>query len=197
MNKIKMDQKEYTILGLMLMTLLVTRLKFAGSPAHLLPDATLAIYFLGGLYLRNYLVTPIFLLTTGAADYFSIQNGVSNWCITPAYLFLIPTYLIMWAGGKGFSNLTNESLRTTLPTLIICSTMAFFVSSGGYYMFSGRYEGEQIFIKFSYALAIYYPAYIGSAVLYFVAAYFALTYKLSGSRLGKRMSSYKPISRKP
>jgi hypothetical protein len=197
MYDVKMNQKEYATLGLMLITLLISRLKFAGSPAHLLPDATLAIFFLGGLYLRNYLITPIFLLTAGASDYFSIQNGVSSWCITPAYLLLIPTYLIMWAGGRRFSNLKNESLRTTLPTLIICSTLAFFVSSGGYYIFSGRYQGEQIFIKFSYALANYYPAYVGSALLYFVAAYFSFTYKINGPGVGKRLPSYNRISRNP
>jgi hypothetical protein len=43
---------------------------------------------------------PVFMLACVAIDYFVIAGGVSAYCFTPAYPFLIPAYLSLWASGR-------------------------------------------------------------------------------------------------
>jgi hypothetical protein len=105
-------------------------------------------------------------------DYFAVRNGVSGWCITPAYGFLIPTYLTMWYGGKSFSGLDIVSVRQGLAfagALLACSALAFTISSGGFYLFSG-YFAEPTGAEFLQRVVRYAPSYIGNIFVYMTPA---------------------------
>jgi hypothetical protein len=81
--------------------MLATRYHNFGSALHL-PDASLAMFFLAGFYLRPAWLFPFYLLEAGLIYYLVIMlGGVSDWCVTPAYGFLIPTYACLWYGGRG------------------------------------------------------------------------------------------------
>src|ERR1035438_5697145 len=86
--------------GLML-AMAATRFNHFGS-AFSLPDASWSVFFLGGLYLSKYTRISIavfiaLLLQAGLMDsYVTTIQGVSDWCVTPAYWFLIPTYGSLW-----------------------------------------------------------------------------------------------------
>jgi len=77
-----------------------TRFHHFGSPLHL-PDASLAVFFLGGLALGNAALFAAFLAEAALVDWLAIAwGGVSGWCVTPAYAFLIPACASLWAAGR-------------------------------------------------------------------------------------------------
>ena len=63
-------------------------------------DATLAVFFLGGLFLRRAGWLGLFLATAGLVDFLAVQTGTSAWCITPGYALLAPAYGALWLAGR-------------------------------------------------------------------------------------------------
>lgn len=63
-------------------------------------DATLAVFFLGGLFLRRAGWLGLFLATAGVIDFLAVQGGTSAWCITPGYALLAPAYGALWLAGR-------------------------------------------------------------------------------------------------
>lgn len=133
-----------------------------------LPNATLAIFFIAGIYFRGALTPNLLLLSAGFIDFFAVKSGVSSWCMTPAYGFLVPTYLCLWFAG---AQLANPEIRTFREgaqisfLLLMSSTMAFIISTGSYHLFSGRFVDVPV-IEQAINSMKYYPGYIGTAFLY-------------------------------
>ena len=92
MNATAIPRTSLVIALLLAAVMAATRFHHFGS-AISLPDASLAIFFLAGFYLRSPLLFAGFLAEAALVDYLAITyGGVSDWCISPAYVFLIPTY---------------------------------------------------------------------------------------------------------
>jgi hypothetical protein len=105
-------------------------------------------------------------------DYLVIQGGVSSYCFTPGYLFLIPTHLALWGAGRwasldaGFK--PTQLLRTALALTIGCSA-AFIISNAGFYWFSGYFANMSAF-NFADSVAHYFPDYLRISSLYIAVA---------------------------
>lgn len=82
-----------------------TRFNHFGSAVSL-PDASYAVFFLGGLYLTRSASMSVaafiaLILEAGWIDYYATSvQGVADWCMSPAYWFLIPTYASLWLVGR-------------------------------------------------------------------------------------------------
>ena len=113
MTTISIKSKEAYGLAACVALMIVTRGKHLGIGFNL-PDATLAIFFIAGIYLRRIAYPVLLMAAATLIDYFAVRHGASGWCITPAYAFLIPTYLTMWCGGKFFASLDIASVRQGL-----------------------------------------------------------------------------------
>ncbi|MBI5428766.1 MAG: hypothetical protein HZA02_10935, partial [Nitrospinae bacterium] len=103
------------------------------KPVASFPNATLAIFFIAGIYLREYFYPALLFLAAGLIDYVAIQNGASGWCVTPAYIALVPAYLAPWFGGRQFTSLEIGSVRAALSmagVLLAGSTVSFLISNG-------------------------------------------------------------------
>lgn len=163
----KSDQffKIKLLLGLVLLMVLT---RYSAFHTWGLPSATLAIFFVAGIYLRQFIYPALLLTTAGLTDYFSIQAGTSDWCITPAYMFLVPTYLCLWFAGRQFENLHVRALKEfshVVFFLLVSSTAAFIISTGSYHLLSGRYDDVPI-LEQAVGSMKYYPRYIGGAFFY-------------------------------
>lgn len=167
-----------------------TRFHHFGSVTFL-PDASLAVFFLAGLYLtrpitfassdrepsetgaaRWLMPAGIFvflLLEAGLIDYLAIRyGGVSDWCVTPAYWFLIPTYGVMYlAGGwcARFDPLTKSGAVKTAGMLLMASTTAFLISNGSFYLFTDRFA-EMNWMAYADRTAPYLLSYVTYTVIY-------------------------------
>ncbi|GLQ50419.1 hypothetical protein ACFFJT_12970 [Dyella flava] len=127
-----------------LLTLLMvtTRFKHFGDALHL-PDASMAVFFLGGLYLRRHAVFVFFVLLAVLLDYLSIHYaGVSDFCVTAAYAFLPLAYAALWYGGRLYTRELTDSMRSLLGAFVVatvCAALSFAISNGSFYWLGGRY----------------------------------------------------------
>jgi len=135
---------------------------------HHLPGASWAVFFLAGVYLRPVWTLPLFLGQAFLMDFAALTwGGSSAGCFTAAYTMLVPAYASLWLAGRWYARHHRFAVTTllTLGAALLAGTLACeLFSSGGYYLFSGRFEptlGE-----FAGRVAQYYPAYLGSAAFY-------------------------------
>lgn len=136
---------------------------------HALPDASWAIFFLAGLYLRPRWFVPALMLEAALVDYLAIAvGGVSGFCVSPAYGFLIPSYAALFLAGRVYAGRHRQSW-SALPWLLGCAlvgaVLAELFSSGGFYFFSGRFA-EPSLAGFVPRLTAYFPAMLSSMALY-------------------------------
>lgn len=148
------------IIGVVLAALiLITRGDHFASLNHL-PSASLAVFFLAGLYLRPKWSFPAVLALCVAIDFYVITfNGVSSFCVTPSYGFLLPAYGVLWLAGRWFNNQYSFSAKALLPlvaSVAVSAMISELFSSGGFYFFGGRYA-ETSFAVFGERLMQYFP----------------------------------------
>ena len=149
--------------------MVLTRFHHFGDLLHL-PDASLAVFFFAGFYRKKALFVFL-LIMAGLIDYIAIANGTSSWCVSPAYVFLIPTYAVMWFAGRYcsiFKSLKTADLAIQLGLLILATSAAFAISNGSFYMLSGRYT-DVSWTQYFARVAQYYPPYVGYTLCYTVA----------------------------
>jgi hypothetical protein len=148
--------------------------QFAPLGQHL-PDASLAVFFLAGLYLgRLWVFSALFAFAT-LIDLTAIGwGGVSGYCLTPAYWLLVPAYGSVWAAGLWYAGRHQGSVAT-LPVLagalLVGGVAAEAFASGGFYIFSGRFA-ELSPVGLGQSLVDYLPGtllalffYVGLAAL--------------------------------
>lgn len=163
-------QAEYLPVPLIALMVL-TRFHHFGDTLHL-PDASLAVFFFAGFY-RKKSFFAFLLAMAELIDYLAIANGTSGWCVSPAYVFLIPTYAVMWFAGRycaTFKSFNASALAVSLGLLTLATTLAFAISNGSFYLFSGRYEAMSL-ADYAARIVQYYPLYTGSALVYALLGY--------------------------
>ncbi|MCI2286113.1 hypothetical protein L3081_25155 [Colwellia sp. MSW7] len=110
-----------------------------------LPSASIAIFFLAGMYLRNMKAFWFFYVLSVTIDLgSSYYRGQFGSCITTSYPALVLSYGVMFAAGfyarpnwqkKGWQlNIIKVALG-----LFVASSIAFFISNGSYYTLSGKF----------------------------------------------------------
>ncbi|MBU8975525.1 hypothetical protein JI752_005170 [Lysobacter sp. MMG2] len=122
--------------------MIATRFHHFGDALHL-PDASMALFFLGGLYLRKHWQFAVFIALAVAIDWIAIEYaGVSDFCVTAAYSFLLPAYAALWYGGRLYA----DRLRTTWASMLgaagvalLSASVSFAISNGAFYWLGGRY----------------------------------------------------------
>lgn len=165
----KLASPQASLFGILLATMAATRYFHFGVPPLFLPDASLAIFFLAGLYLRRAVYFPALLVAAGVIDYLAIHvGGISDWCFSPAYWFLIPTYASLWFGGRLCAPshaLSPQPLMRLAGMLFVATSVAFMISNASFYLFSGRYP-ELSWIEYAGAVTKYYAPYMAGAFIY-------------------------------
>jgi hypothetical protein len=180
LSKTELSFRNQFYLGLFLSVLLLGTRSTHFTAIHHLPSAAWAVFFLAGLYLRPAWVFPVFFGAVATSDILSIAwGGGANFCVfTPAYAMTLPSFGALWLAGRWYSRLHSDSLQT-IPFLIVIGFlgigMAELFSSGGFYLFSGRFDPT--FAEFGEHFAKYFPhtaknfsLYIGLAALLHVLA---------------------------
>ena len=159
--------QQWLIAGFLLAFMILTR-------AHLvdhLQDASWAIFFLAGFYLRSYLSFPLLWLSAFAIDLIVIEyQGVSNFCFTPAYPFLIPAYAALWLSGRWLAKQDRNDLNfhyffLLFSAVMVGTTISFLISNGGFYIFSGRFS-ELNMTAYLESVFKYFPLYLETTLIY-------------------------------
>ncbi len=167
------SKNQYIIGAVLLALMVITR----GNISAHLQDASWAIFFLVGFYLRDSSLVrlgfPVFFLAAFAIDLTVIdaQGGV-HYCFTPAYPFLIPAYASMWFAGKWLGKTHAENNQENVRGLFrlvasaaIGVTVCFLISNAGFYFFSEKFEAMSA-SQYASSVAQYLPAYLKTTALY-------------------------------
>lgn len=164
--------KNLAIVAMLAALMAATRMHHFGSALHL-PDASVAIFLLAGFFISTPWVFAGLLLEAGALDYVAINHlGVSDWCVTPAYLFLVPTYAILWFAGRYYARIHRHSLPglgAFTGISFAALNLAFVISNGSFYLFSGRFQNTSL-AEYGADMASFYVPYLSGGLLYLACA---------------------------
>lgn len=133
-----------------------------------LPSASWAVFFLAGVLVRTrWLFAGLFALAS-ALDFGSLAAGtITDWCLSPAYWVLVPAYGSLWMAGRLYGRTYRGAWRDVpqlAVTLVVAAIVAYLISGGGYYAWSGHYEPT--FMGFLPRIAHYYPRSLGTMAGY-------------------------------
>ncbi len=164
-----LSSRNQLVITLLLGFLMILTRSHHFTSAHNLADASWAIFFLAGFYLRSaWPLLGFFALSWWLDLAATTWGGVSDFCLTPAYVFLLPAYASLWLAGHWYAKHYQFAWRTVMPLgfsimtgLILCEAF----SSGGFYFFSGRFA-ETTWSEFGEQEIKYFPLYIETFVFY-------------------------------
>lgn len=135
-----------------------------------LPDASLALFLFGGLYLRKTAWFALFVALATAIDFSAA--AVDSWfgfCLTAGYWGMLPTYAVMWLAGLWLGK-QSDSLNFPKFALagLLATFSAFVISTQTYYLFSSRFPNTGLIETLQYGWN-YLPSYMGYTAMYLVA----------------------------
>lgn len=166
---LKLSTRNQIVIGCILGLLMIATRGQHFASLHSLPGASWAVFFLAGVYLRHIGALPGLMALTWILDFSAYSwGGASNFCITPAYIFLLPAYSALWFAGRWYAQRHQFEWSSLLPlaaaTLVGAAVCELF-SSGGFYFFSGRFA-EPTFAAFIAQEMVYFPMYLQSLAFY-------------------------------
>ena len=145
-----------------------TRFHHFGSP-WALPDASLAVFFFAGLWLGGRGLFALLLAEAAIIDYSATHDlGVSDFCISPAYVFLMLAYAAMWLGGQWCRRFQAWSMTNLIQAggmLCGVTSCAFLISNTSFYLLSSNVANRS-WAQYLDVFATYFPAYLSSTLTY-------------------------------
>lgn len=173
-----LSNRNQILIGAVLALLLIATRGQHFATLHNLPGASWAVFFLAGIYLRPMWILPALLAFVWGLDFAphllsgaslaEIVNGGRAFCLTPAYVFLLPAYGALWFAGRWYAHQYRFEWRTLLPlgaAALAGAAVCELFSSGGFYFFSGRFA-EPTLAEFAGRLVTYFPRYLQSMAFY-------------------------------
>ena len=155
--------------GIVLATLMGATRGYHFTPLEHLPSASWAVFFLAGIYLRSRWVFPALLAEAALLDFAAVTwGGVSSFCVSPAYGFLLPAYGTLWFAGHWYAGEYRDTVATLLPlagSVFVGAVICELISSGTFYFLSGRYEQTNM-TQFVLRFAEYFPRSLSSLSFY-------------------------------
>lgn len=179
------------LIGFILAALMIATREYHFASLHNLPGASWAVFFLAGAYLssgRSLFGFLALALVLDWSTYFTATE--SEFCLTSAYIFLLPAYSALWAAGRWFAAHYELRWQTLVPlsfSFLTGALLCELFSSGGFYFFSGVFK-EPALIEFWQRELHYFPLYLQSFLFYVGAAaaihiVFALSHQSRSSRI--------------
>jgi hypothetical protein len=135
-----------------------------------LPDASLALLLIGGLYLRKAAWLVGFVMLATAIDFSAAAiDSLQAYCLTIGYWGMLPTYAAMWLAGVWLGKQSNglDALKFSLAA-VVSTLAAFVISTQTYYLFSGRFPNHGLVETMQYGWN-YLPSYLAYTAMYLVA----------------------------
>jgi len=130
------------IFAILALIMAATRINHFGA----FPDASWALFFIAGFYLRGSMRWAFTLLIALAVfvDFLVISGqGLDFWshyCVSPAYWFLLPAYAGLWIGGSWLrERYVTANIRTAgwlAASLLVATTLCYLLTNGSFYWLS-------------------------------------------------------------
>lgn len=96
-------------------------------------DASWAVFFLAGLWLRDLRFFPAYFVLAWVVDLVAFALGTPTNCYSIAYLFLIPAYGALWMAGRwvgegGYLRITAGVVASAFVTFVIANLGMFWLA---------------------------------------------------------------------
>jgi hypothetical protein len=171
--------RQQVLLGLLLTALMAATRGQHFAVLSYLPDASLAAFFVAGVWLRPAWAFPALFGASVLIDAVAVGwAGVSAFCITPAYVLMIPAYGALWAAGRWYAwhhCLAWSALPRLAAAAVVGGTLSEVFSTGGFYLFSGHFGTPSLegvvagVFKYLPATLTHLALYLGAAALAYLA----------------------------
>ncbi len=161
-----MKKSIWVALGLAFFMLL-TRGSHTLTPFSL-PDASLALFLLGGLLLKRLGWFAAFFALATIIDFGAAAlDPAQGFCLTNGYWGLIPSYAAMWLGGLWLNKQKDAfAIGPFAAASMFTAFVAFVISTQTYYLFSGRFPAQGIIESMKHGWE-YLPGWMGYSAMYF------------------------------
>jgi len=166
--------KRFAVFVLLSLSMAVTRFLHDGG-AGLLPDASWAVFFVGGFYLSREWrwVLGLLLIEAVGVDGVAFRYyGLDNYCATLAYWFIVPAYSVLWLGGAWLRRHYQQApidLARLTASLLVSVTVCYLITHAAFYWLAGRVEHPSIADWWS-ELMRWYGHFLGVAGTYVALA---------------------------
>lgn len=150
------------------------------------PDASWAVFFLGGVYLSSWTrwAFPLLMALAVLVDFLVIRgSGLSFWqhyCVSAAYWCLVPAYFALWAGGtwlrrRGIAN-DARTLGLLAVALVASTSVCQLIAQGSFYWVSASVQQPtlagwwQNYVQWLFPYMLTAAEYVAGAAVVHVAA---------------------------
>lgn len=158
------SMKQSIIISALVFFMLLTRGSHVLTSVSL-PDASLAIFLIGGLLLRKWIWFAVFAALATVIDFSTAAiDSIQAFCITDGYWGMLPTYAVMWLAGL-FLAKQSQGFKSFALIGLLSTTAAFVISTQTYYLFSGRFPEAGLIESIQHGWE-YFPAYLGYTMMY-------------------------------
>lgn len=133
------------VLTLLVLLMAATRTHYFSHFAPV-PDASWAVFFIGGFYLRAWTrwAFPLLMALAVLIDWLVITGqGISFWshyCMSPGYWFLIPAHFAMWLGGlwlrRQYHGANFPALGRLVASVVLATALCHLLAQGSFYWMS-------------------------------------------------------------
>ncbi|HAV72550.1 MAG TPA: hypothetical protein DCX91_11805 [Stenotrophomonas sp.] len=127
------------VLSVLVLLMAATRVNHFAA----IPDASWAVFFIGGFYLRQWTrwAFPLLMALAVLVDWIVIRrSGLDFWqhyCVSPGYWMLLPAYFAMWGGGlllrRGYQGANWAALGKGALLLVAAVAVCHLFAQGGFY----------------------------------------------------------------
>ena len=110
------------------------------------PDASWAVFFIGGFYLRDWArwAFPALMALAVAIDWMVIRGQgmdfFAHYCVSPGYWMLVPAHAAMWAGGhwlrRHYTGASPGALARLAAVVVVATATCHLFAQGGFYWLS-------------------------------------------------------------
>ena len=168
-----------SIIFMMLLMVLTRGYQSASYLDIHLPDFTLAAIFITGVYFKNFLAPVPLIIVAVLIDWVSISYyGASNFCVTQAYVMLLPAYYLMYLVARSLTSLKFNSLKQVLliaMTLLVAISLEWLITSASFYWMSPYFPDANL-AGFALRIEKYAPGAVTNFFYWMIAscAFFSL-----------------------
>lgn len=135
------------------------------------PDASWAVLYLAGFYFAREWrwAFPALFCAAAAVDFIVIRDfGVSSYCVTVAYVFMLPAYALLWLGGawmrRAYRHELSDLARGAASLALACS-LCFLLTNATFYWLGGRIAHPSLGGWWQ-SFAHWYPGFVGIPFVY-------------------------------
>ncbi|MFA5082561.1 MAG: DUF6580 family putative transport protein [Hydrogenophilaceae bacterium] len=170
----------------LLALLAVTRIGHFGTVVSL-PDASLAVFLLGGAWLGGWRSFVAYATVGFGIDVFLAKSAVeAGWCLTPAYGGLVTAYGAVWLLGRVLARTPELPVVRYLGIGIAAVAVHFLIANISFWAGSG-YFGDMAAADYALSVLKYLPPYLASTALYLAIGWIGhriVTTRLAGKQPG-------------